>query len=237
MRFNKAVYPLFYFHLFSGCDNINHMFAEKGQAMGDIIKFTHSKKIKGKREKGDSMCEILKRLQCKTAEEILDIYAKDRELPVDIVGLANSIGINTYSVDFTDVEEELEIEKGLILGATLSKDEEVNILYRDSDTENRKRFTIAHEIAHCCLHTDNLIDHHVELRSSIGGADKKEYEANIFAGKLLIPEESLRAIYEKMLLPSLSALVRIFKVSSNVMAARLDYLNMSYYKDIGITEG
>lgn len=201
--------------------------------MGDIIQFT----CKRKKEKGDSMCEILRRLQGKTAEEVLDIYAKDRELPVDIVALANSIGISTYSVDFTSVEEELEIEKGLILGATLSKDEEVDILYRDSDTENRKRFTIAHEIAHCCLHTENLIDHHVELRSNINGDEVRECEANIFAGKLLIPEVSLRIVHEKLLLPSLSTLVKIFKVSSNVMAARLDYLNMPYYKDMGITEG
>lgn len=205
--------------------------------MGDIIQFTHSRKIKGKREKGDSMCKILKRLQGKTAEEILDIYAKDRVLPVDIVALAQNIGINIYSVDFTEVEDEMEIEKGFILGATLSNDEEVNILYRESDTENRKRFTIAHEIAHCCLHTENLIDHHIELRSDMSKDDKREREANIFAGKLLIPEENLRTIHDKLLLPSLSALVKIFKVSSNVMAARLDYLNMPYYKDIGITEG
>ena len=205
--------------------------------MGDIIQFTHNRKIKGKREKGDSMCEILKRLQGKTAEEILDIYAKDRELPVDIVALANNIGINIYSVDFTEVEDDMEIEKGIILGATLSHEEEVNILYRESDSENRKRFTIAHEIAHCCLHTESLIEHHIELRSDLSKDNRREREANIFAGKLLIPEENLRAIHEKLLLPSLSALVRIFKVSSNVMAARLDYLSMSYYKDIGITEG
>lgn len=49
----------------------------------------------------------------------------------------------------------------------------------------RQRFTIAHELAHCCLHIDaNQKKNYIELRSeNIGIEDEnKEKLANIFAG-------------------------------------------------------
>ena len=112
----------------------------------------------------------------------------------------------------------------------------MGIFYRASDSINRRRFTMAHEIAHCCLHTDTLTDKHIELRSSKTQNDPREYNANVFAGELLIPESSLKMIYEQLLVPSLSGLSVIFQVSTNVMAKRLDYLKMPYMKDEEISE-
>ena len=60
-------------------------------------------------------------------------------------------------------------------------------------------------------------------------------EADIFAGELLIPESSLVRVYNQFYLPSLESLAKIFSVSTNVMAARLDYLSMPYFKDAEIT--
>ena len=61
--------------------------------------------------------------------------------------------------------------------------------------------------------------------------DTKETEADIFAGELLIPEQSLVKVYDEFYVPSLKSLAKIFMVSTNVMAARLDYLSMPYFKD------
>lgn len=58
-----------------------------------------------------------------------------------------------------------------------------------------------------------------------------EEQANIFAGELLIPEESLNKYYNRMIVPSLSTLAEIFRVSTSVMVARLDYLRKPYFKD------
>lgn len=52
----------------------------------------------------------------------------------------------------------------------------------------------------------------------------------------LIPESALMPIYNRFLLPSLGALADIFGVSTAVMASRLDYLALSYYKDTKISD-
>lgn len=181
------------------------------------------------------MCKILRNIQGKTAQEIIAIYGND-ELPVDMEAIAKKIGIQVRAMDFTDIEKEVDLEPGIILGATVADGEDVSIYYRISDCDNRKKFTIAHEIAHCCLHTEDLIEQHIELRGNRRAQHGREYEANIFAGELLISEEKLKNIYDQLLRPSLSALCEIFEVSANVMAARLDYLNMPYFKDMGLRE-
>lgn len=62
--------------------------------------------------------------------------------------------------------------------------------------------------------------------------DSKEYVANIFAAELLIPQNKLKKIHNKFIIaPHLSDISKIFGVSTTVMAARLDYLNLPYIKD------
>lgn len=189
-----------------------------------------------KRGGGYVMCKILKNIQGRSANELLEICGISYEPPIDIDSLASKLGISIMPVDFSIIEKEADVPTGYILGATISQDNNVNILYRENNTENRRRFTIAHEIAHCSLHTDNLIDHHIELRDSYKSDSGKEFEANIYAGELLIPESTLHNIYNQLIVPSLEALAKIFMVSSTVMVARLEYLNLPYYKDIEINE-
>ena len=188
------------------------------------------------RERSDFMCKILKELQGKSAKALLNEYNILTEPPIDIDILLNNIGISVISVDFSKIESQVGIEKGSILGATVSEGENLSIFYRTDATENRRRFTIAHELAHCCLHTDHLIDHHIEFRANSKFLSGKEYDANVFAGALLIPEEALKTVYKQLLVPSLDTLSRIFKVSTTVMVARLDYLNMPYLEDSGVNE-
>lgn len=183
------------------------------------------------------MCKILKDIQGKTATELLDIYTTDKSIPIDIYRLLDEIGIKIKSIDFSDVEEKIGYKRGDILGATLIDGEEVEIFYRAGVSENRKKFTIAHELAHCCCHSELLKNTHIQLRKESECEKLKEKEANVFAGELLIPEERLKEYYGKLILPSLSVLAEIFSVSTSVMGARLDYLNLSYFKDVGLDEG
>lgn len=189
-----------------------------------------------KRGKGDVfMCKILKNIQGKNAAELLEKYNISLEPPINLSELLKKIGISTMGVDFSEIETKVNYESGRILGAAISKGDNLTIFYRKEDTENRQRFTIAHELAHCCLHSKNLEQNHVELRENEKNKNQREKDADIFAGELLIPIESLNNVYNKLLIPSLSSLAQIFKVSSNVMAARLDYLSMPYMKDIEYT--
>lgn len=96
---------------------------------------------------------------------------------------------------------------------------------------NRKRFSIAHEIAHFHLHKgDTYIDkgYRVNFRDleSGSGTKKEEMEANAFAAALLMPAAWVEAAYQKKPFDltddeSLEKLARKFKVSTLAMTYRL----------------
>ena len=183
------------------------------------------------------MSDILKMLRNKSAEDLLKEYNISTVPPINISLLLKRIGINEIPFDFTEIETIMGYNRGDVLGAIYARDNKLSIFYRAQDTLNRIRFTIAHEIAHCCLNSDSLEKRHLELRSSLTERTPKEIKANIFAGELLIPQMTLEQIHNKFLVaPALSDLSKIFGVSTNVMAARLDYLNLPYIKDKIIDE-
>mgnify|MGYP002509906246 CR=1 FL=1 len=186
------------------------------------------------------MCKILEKIKDKSANDLLLEYEMSLEPPIDIFDLVQKIGITVLSKDFSEIEKIQNVKKNSILGAAFSIQEDLAIFYKESDSLHRRNFTIAHELAHCCFDCPSNEAAHIEYRiNSIANLDEhqieKEKRANIFAGELLIPEVSLRKIHRKMIIPSLTELARIFDVSTSVMAARLDYLRMPYYKD-SITE-
>lgn len=187
----------------------------------------------------DYMCEILRKIRNKSAYALLEEYNIKQEPPIDIWSLLDGIGIIAIPMDFTDLEQEFNEPNGSILGAAISKGKSLTIFYQRDATSHRQKFTIAHELAHCCLHCPTDESSHVEYRTesykSYNLTDtykRREKEANIFAGQLLIPKDTLMRMYKKMLMPSLSTLSQIFDVSAAVMAARLDYLHLGYYKDV-----
>ena len=181
---------------------------------------------------GHTMCKILEKLRDKTPENLLKEYQISLVPPIDISLLMQRIGIKEIPFDFTELEKLMNLETDDIIGTVFAKNDELGIFYKASDSLNRQRFTIAHEIAHCCLDTDALKTKHIELRSSQTENTLKEYNANVFAGKLLIPKISLDKIHSKFLLaPPLSVISKIFEVSTTVMAARLDYLELKYIDD------
>ena len=174
------------------------------------------------------MCKILEKIGGLNAGELLSKYNISLTPPINLSLLIERIGISAYSVDFTEAEEAAKYPKGAIVGAAVSFDDDLDIMYAQGLTSNRIRFTVAHELAHCCLHAPDLKIKHIELRTSeMNESDNaKEIEANTFAGELLIPEKSLLDIFGALLKPSVSALARIFQVSDNVMRARLEYLEL-----------
>ena len=183
------------------------------------------------------MCKILKNLQGKSAKQLLEQYKISMDtLPIDLPKLLENIGISTYEQDFSEVEDEVGYEHGYILGAAISNDEKLGIFFKKGESLNKTMFIAAHELGHCCLHGDSLKIGHIEFKTSIGNEDDHEEEANKFARELLIPEDSLRKQYSKFIIPSLSALSKIYRVSTKVMVKRLEELNLSYFKDTAISE-
>jgi len=102
------------------------------------------------------------------------------------------------------------------------------IVVEANDHEHRRRFSIAHEIGHFVLH---LQDHpelflcsqeDMELQTPDEGQHRRqEWEANLFAGELLMPEQPLIAMF-RATGGRLSSLARHFRVSPKALEIRLD---------------
>lgn len=203
-------------------------------------------------QKGGYCCmgEILDKLKGKTAEMLVKEYNLDKTLPIDIVALAENLGIKLIGLDFNEIEKKEPFStmvkiNGHILGATLENDDDLIIYYNTSDFSEyfqdmplalairkkicRNRFTIAHEIGHCCLHMLSETGFNIAYRTDATDYyNKEEREANIFAGELLIPTTLVDKVYENLEIVRVEDMAELFQVSNSVMKARLDYLNRPY---------
>lgn len=180
---------------------------------------------------GEILCKKLKEIDGMTPEDILLICGVN-SYPVDIQGILRKLGILNGSMDFSEIEKLNPViikSRGSILGAVTIIGDSVSIFYREGSTDNRKRFTLAHELAHCCLNASSLKKGHIEFRFDEQTDDYKELSANIFAGQLLIPEKPLRKMYDSMVIPAVDVMAREFRVSNHVMEARLKYLGLGFY--------
>ena len=157
-----------------------------------------------RREEGDTMCKVLEKIHNKTAEELLKEYDVYDSLPIDL--------------------EKLVLTSG----------NDAAIFYRKTDSVNRKRFTIAHELAHCCHLDPATTEPHIEYRIDEDKKDEFERKMDIFAGELLIPFKKLKEVYMSLEIPASAVLAKIFNVSVSVMEARLNYLKISHYNNKGI---
>ena len=177
------------------------------------------------------MCKKLHDLDNWEPDDIL-FYSGIDSYPVDIDRILKKLNIRTDSMDFSSIESKIPNViklRGSILGAVTIIGDDVNIFYCEGSTENRRRFTLAHELAHCCQNASSLKKGHIEFRFDENTQDKKELAANIFAGQLLIPEKQLRKLYDELVIPALDVLAHEFQVSIHVMEERLKHLGLGYY--------
>jgi Zn-dependent peptidase ImmA (M78 family) len=98
------------------------------------------------------------------------------------------------------------------------------IVLRGATSEQRRRFTIAHEIGHFVLHPQRLAPNR---GGDPGNAarQQQEHEADQFAAELLMPEDLVR---EAVVLhgPDAVRLADRFGVSRAAMQVRLRYLGL-----------
>jgi len=157
------------------------------------------------------------------AEEVLreNYVAKP---PVPVFDLATNYG-------FEVIETELP---GNIAGLVDLK--EFVIFINQADTENRKAFTVAHELGHIKLHSKELKKNpelSILYRKPLGAKDMdpKEQEANFFAASLLVPQKIYKEIlhrYKDVLSENGSGLLaKIFGVSQEVMGYRFNHFKLN----------
>lgn len=130
----------------------------------------------------------------------------DMKLPVDPTFFATELGLSVH-----------EASLGFLSGYYKDRDIYVN----EGHPEERKRFTIAHELGHFCLgHGPSRRD---TSKSGWYGADdlEKEKLANAFAAELLMPEEVVRYFIDEKGITNATLLRQAFGVSSSALANRL----------------
>lgn len=181
-----------------------------------------------KKDIGDFMCKRLVELNGKSAEDILRESGQSQNIPVDLEKIIKTIKVYKYPRTFNDIER---IEKREVAGLVLLNGDDIGIFYDMEASIEQKRFIIAHEIGHCCLHGETLKNGYIEFLHKDGYENEHEAEASLFAARLLIPEQALISVYNKLILPTLNGLADIFEVPKHLMKCRLTDMKMKYYID------
>lgn len=137
--------------------------------------------------------------------------------PVETVPIAVEMGLRVYRArDWPD-----RISGQIIRSSEKGGPAGYAIYTNAKHPQTRRRFTVAHEIAHFVLHRELIgdgIEHDALYRSALGGP--LEAEANRLAADILMPWHLLHeAIVEHGM--SVVTLARKFSVSRNAMAIRL----------------
>lgn len=138
--------------------------------------------------------------------------------PVDVEALAKALDVNV-------VFEHMENAVSAMLSI---EDENANVVVNAGHPENRRRFSIAHELGHFMLHISD--DKHLFVdrnffrnQASSVGESRQEIEANAYAAALLMParliEEELSDEYDTELY--IDELAEKFTVSEHAMTIRL----------------
>ncbi|HYF76901.1 MAG TPA: ImmA/IrrE family metallo-endopeptidase, partial [Symbiobacteriaceae bacterium] len=117
------------------------------------------------------------------------------------------------------------------------------VVVEESHHEHRQRFSIAHEVGHYVLHylprpapggvfACTSSDMETSALPTAASGDRQrhvrqELEANLFAGELLMPEPSVRAMY-RVTGGRVLQMARHFKVSPKAMEIRLERLQLMF---------
>ena len=136
------------------------------------------------------------------------------------MAIANDLGLNVW-----EMHELPENISGKIFKDPLNGGESgYSIGVKASESYRRKRFTIAHEIAHFILHRDKIGD---ELSDDAmyrsGLSTKEEVQANQLAADILMPVQLIRKLQERGC-TAVSVLAAELEVSEPAMRVRLSYL-------------
>lgn len=149
------------------------------------------------------------------------------EPPVDVEELARRQGVE---VRYEDLEDQTS-------GVLVRKNGDAVIGVNRNHHRNRRRFTVAHELGHWALHSEEsgyfVDDFTVHYRGdgSTRGYDPRESEANAFAASLLMPEDALRNDLAGRRIDAsdddqLSKLADRYEVSLQALTIRLANLNL-----------
>lgn len=153
-----------------------------------------------------------------TFSECLSILRRHQErVPIETIPLAHDLGLSVYKV--MDWEDNIagKIEKNDDLGGESG----YAIFVNGNHTEQRRRFTIAHEISHFILHAHMIGDGIFD--DALYRSNKSHYievEANQMAADILMPIPLIMKMIDAGI-DSPADLAKKFNVSEKAMEIRM----------------
>lgn len=119
-------------------------------------------------------------------------YSRDAEYNLDIMGLVSKLGGSVYERGYVQMNgNSLKISES---------DDSFEIYVSAVDNKKRQKFTIAHELGHYIIHYlggDPKSRKNIYYRTSYAEGGISEYEANVFAANLLMPQEKFMKCFEE----------------------------------------
>ena len=142
--------------------------------------------------------------------------------PVDIRKLLDNYGIVIHEKAFPLKHASIS---GFVVFADSDKTTPVFVINR-ADTDDRKKFTLAHEFGHWILHREELSNDpslSVLYKSPLGSetTDPIEVEANQFAAQLLVPDAMLHEEHQTTSEHKKRDLAELFMVGEDIIGFRL----------------
>ena len=131
-------------------------------------------------------------------------------LPIDLAKLASLLNVKVMGAHLVET-----------ISGVLKKDPAGiwTVLYNNGQSYARSRFTIAHELAHFCLHRGGRDNFEDDVFFRTESADWMEKEANRFAGELLMPREEFKKAVDKGI-TDIDRLAQHFAVSTYAVRVR-----------------
>ena len=168
----------------------------------------------------------------RSAGDLIREYKINTKSAIDVKDICKQLGINLFITDISDLEEKYNKKK--VSGALYFADGKADIFVNAKDSEERQRFTIAHELGHYFLHIDKTSAQKRAIVSLRSDRNDLERSADFFAAELLMPADRVNDVYkefeEKQKIPYISDLAQIFNVSKAAMHYRLDSLGKNYIR-------
>jgi Zn-dependent peptidase ImmA (M78 family) len=152
------------------------------------------------------------------AQELLKTFWTKEDgtmpVPVDPIAIAGKAGIKVFTAPLeSEVSGKLFMKPG--------RDPEIYV--NQSDSYNRQRFTVAHELGHWAKRvakgeeSGEIVDYRGPLAAT--GTDPQEIYANQFAAALLMPADEVRRLTERGYGPI--AIADTMRVSPDAAAFRI----------------
>lgn len=155
------------------------------------------------------------------AEQKIESFTDKFQVPIEKIIELHGISYHETTLPSDDISGILYLEAG----------KKPQIIINGTHSDERKRFTAAHELGHFILHKQTSgihIDKRLFFRNKVSkeATDPAEVEANRFAAELLMPKKLISKAVEKMGSSEdiVKDLAREFKVSTMAMGIRLERL-------------